>query len=88
MAWYREFVYLLGGVALDGKASIPGDIIAKVVSYHGKLGLEDCFRYRVRNISEGLAIGSYRFIANFQIFACPRFFFNLLELLFGSDMMG
>jgi hypothetical protein len=48
MAWYREFVYLSGGVAREGKASIPGDIIAKVVSYHGKLGLGDCFRYPVR----------------------------------------
>ena len=59
MAWYREFVYLLGGVAREGKASIPGDIIAKVVFYHGKLGLGDCFRYRVRNISEGLAIPGF-----------------------------
>jgi hypothetical protein len=66
MAWYREFVYLSGGVARKGKAGIPGDIMARVVSYHGKLGLGDCFRYRVRNISEGLAIGSYRFIAEFQ----------------------
>ena len=68
MAWYREFVYLSGGVGREGegKASIPGDIIAKVATYHGKLGIGDCFRYRVRNISEGLAIGSYRFIAAFQ----------------------
>jgi hypothetical protein len=62
MTWYREFVYLSGGVAQEVKASIPGDIIAKVISYHSKPGLGDCFRYRVRNISEGLAIGSYRFI--------------------------
>jgi hypothetical protein len=51
LVWYREFVYLLGGVARECKASIPGYIIAKVVSYHGKLGLGDCSRYRVRNIS-------------------------------------
>lgn len=66
MDWYREFVYLLGGLNREGKASILGDIIAKVVFYHRKLGLGDSFSYRVRNISEGLAIGSYRFIADFQ----------------------
>jgi putative transposase len=83
MAWYREFVYLLGGVAREGKASISGDIIAKVVSYHGKLGLGDCFRYRVRNISEGLAIGSYRFIANFQK-KCQRKFIRPRSFLSGN----
>jgi putative transposase len=83
MAWYREFVYLLGGVAREGKASIPGDIIAKVVSYHGKLGLGDCFRYRVRNISEGLAIGSYWFIANFQK-QCQRKFIRPRSFLSGN----
>jgi hypothetical protein len=83
MAWYREFVYLLGGVAREGKASIPGDIIAKVVSYHGKPGLGDCFRYRVRNISEGLAIGSYRFISNFQK-QCQRKFIRPRSFLSGN----
>ena len=83
MAWYREFVYLSGGVSHEGKASIPGDIIANVVSYHGKLGLGDCFRYRVRNISEGLAIGSYRFIANFQK-KCQRKFIRPRSFLSGN----
>jgi hypothetical protein len=27
MAWYREFAYLLGGVARKGKASIPGKFL-------------------------------------------------------------
>ena len=66
-----------------GKASIAGDIIAKVVSYHGKLGLGDCFRYRVRNISEGLAIGSYRFIADFQK-QCQRKFIRPRSFLSGT----
>jgi hypothetical protein len=83
MAWYREFVYLSGGVAREGKASIPADIIAKVVSYHGKLGLGDCFRYRVRNISEGLAIGSYRFIADIQK-QCQRKFIRPHSFLPGN----
>jgi hypothetical protein len=86
MAWYREFVYLLGGVAREGKASIPGDIIAKVVSYHGKLGLGDCFRYRIRNISEGLAIGSYRFIADFQK-QCQRKFIRPRSFLPGNTQI-
>jgi hypothetical protein len=83
MAWYREFVYLSGGIAREGKAGIPGDIIDEVVSYHGKLGLRDCFRYRVRNISEGLAIGSYRFIADFQK-KCQRKFIRPRSILSGS----
>jgi hypothetical protein len=83
MAWYREFVYLSGGVAQEGKSGIPGDIMAKVVSYHGKLGLGDCFRYRVRNISEGLAIGSYRFIANIQK-QCQRKFIRPRSFLSGN----
>ena len=66
LAWYRVFVYYLGGIECEGKASISSDILDEVISYHGKLGLGDRFRYRVRNISEGLAMGSYDFIAGIQ----------------------
>ncbi len=66
LSWYREFVYRLGGIESEGKASISSQVLEEVVSYHGKLGIGDRFRYRVRNISEGLAIGSYIFIAGLQ----------------------
>jgi len=66
LAWYRVFVYYLGGIECEGKARISSDILDEVVSYHGKLGLGDRFRYRVRNISEGLAMGSHDFIAGIQ----------------------
>ena len=66
LSWYREFVYLCGGVEQQGKARISKDRVDTVRMYHGKLGLGDIFRYRVRNISEGLCIGSYDFIADIQ----------------------
>jgi putative transposase len=66
LAWYRGFVYCLGGIECEGKATISREILDKVISYHGKLGLGDRFRYRVRNISEGVAMGSYDFIARIQ----------------------
>ena len=65
-SWYRGFLYCLGGIECEGKASISKEILEKVVDYHGKLGLGDRFRYRVRNISEGVAMGSYDFIARIQ----------------------
>jgi hypothetical protein len=61
-----SLAWSLGGIECDGKGSISREILAKVVSYHGKLGLGDRFRYRVRNISEGIAMGSYDFIARIQ----------------------
>jgi putative transposase len=66
LAWYRGFVYCLGGIESEGKATISKEILDKVISYHGKLGLGDRFRYRVRNISEGVAMGGYDFIARIQ----------------------
>jgi REP element-mobilizing transposase RayT len=63
---YRELVYMAGGVKVKGKASIPTELVDAVVSYHGRLGILDRFRYRVRNFSEGLAFGSYEMIASLQ----------------------
>jgi hypothetical protein len=37
-----------------------------VKNCHGQLGIGACFRYRVKNISEGTAIGAYTFIADIQ----------------------
>ncbi|MCP5104628.1 MAG: hypothetical protein GY950_14680 [bacterium] len=66
LSWYREFVYISGGVEREGKRAISPEIVAEVVRCHGKLGIGDGFRYRVKNISEGLAIGTYSFISLLQ----------------------
>jgi len=66
LQWYREFVYLAGGVEKKGAARIPDELIEDVVRHHGKLGIGDCFRYRVRNICEGLAMGTHSFISDVQ----------------------
>lgn len=66
LAWYREFVYISGGMEREGKGSISQEIVDEVVRCHGKLGIGDSFRYRVKNISEGLAIGTYSFISLLQ----------------------
>lgn len=63
---YREFVYKSGGVKVEGKASIPAELVESVVSYHGSLGIFDRLRYRVKNFSEGLAFGNYETIAALQ----------------------
>jgi hypothetical protein len=66
LSWYREFVYISGGIEKEGKGSIPGEIVNEVTRCHGRLGIGDSFRYRVKNISEGLAIGTYSFISLLQ----------------------
>lgn len=78
---YREFVYRSGGVEVKGKASIPAELVEAVVSYHGSLGILERFRYRVKNISEGLAFGRFEMIASLQEklnrkHICPRSFMN------------
>ncbi|MCP5052435.1 MAG: hypothetical protein GY940_35030 [bacterium] len=66
LAWYREFVYLSGGIERDGKRAIPAELINEVRKCHGRLGIGNSFRYRVKNISEGIAFGTHQFISSFQ----------------------
>ena len=78
---YREFVYKSGGIGVESKASIPPELVKVVVSYHGRLGISDRLRYRVKNISEGLAFGSYELIKSLQKksnrkYIRPRSFMN------------
>ncbi len=52
-----------------------------MVKYHGKLGIGERLGYRVKNLSEGVALGSYSFIAEIQgklgrKFIRPRDFLN------------
>lgn len=65
-AWYRQFVYQAGQCRVEGKASISEELADEVRAYHGYLGLGDRIGYRMRNLSEGLAVGSEAFIANIQ----------------------
>ncbi len=50
--WYREYVYGWGGVKVEG--------------FEDKRGIKECFNYRVKNMSEGIAFGSYGFIEEIQ----------------------
>jgi len=63
---YREFVYRAGGIERKGYAHIWPELVDEVVAYHGKLGLGERFRFRLKNFSEGLAIGGYSLIAKLQ----------------------
>ena len=63
---YREFVYISGGMERNGKGNISPELIAEIKKFHGKLGIGDSLKFRVRNISEGLAIGSHSFISGIQ----------------------
>lgn len=63
---YREFVYISGGIERQGKGNIPAEWVEEVRKYHGTLGIGDQLSFRVRNISEGLAIGSHSFISQIQ----------------------
>lgn len=67
IAWYREFVYVSGGVERMDKSRIPGRLVREAAACSGHLGLKDRFRYRVKNFSEGLAVGGYLAISGFQI---------------------
>jgi putative transposase len=66
LEWYRVFVYQCGGKKLENKASISDQLVSDVVCFHGKLGIGERLQYRLRNISEGIAIGNYSFIAGIQ----------------------
>ena len=63
---YREFVYKSGGIEQSGSAHLWPEIVNEVVAYHGKFGVTDRFRYRIKNISEGIALGNYTLIADLQ----------------------
>ncbi len=65
-SWYRFFVYCSGGIEIDGKGAIPSELVEEVKRCHGRFGIRDKFRYRVRNMSEGIALGSSSYIATIQ----------------------
>lgn len=91
LSWYREFVYMSGGVEREGKEKIAAEWVEDVVRMNGKLGIRDSFRYRVKNISEGIAIGSHSFISEIQKkynrkFIRPRAFMST-KVLFSTRVL-
>jgi REP element-mobilizing transposase RayT len=91
LPWYRQFVYSCGGVEREGKHKIDPHIIDEVIKVQGRLGIGERLRYRVKNISEGMAIGSHSFISEIQRrynrkFIRPRPFFNT-NLLFSTRVL-
>ena len=64
--WYREFVYVSGGIEREGKARISQRAIDELVACNGYLGVASRLGYRIRNFSEGLAIGGPASISRLQ----------------------
>jgi len=65
-SFYRCFVYESGGMRRLDQGNISPSLVSEVKRYHGRLGIGDMLKYRVRNFSEGLAIGSSAFIKDIQ----------------------
>jgi REP element-mobilizing transposase RayT len=63
---YREFVYKSGGLERSGSSHIWSELVKDVIDYHGRFGVMDRFRYRIKNFSEGTALGNYSLIADLQ----------------------
>ena len=63
---YKMFVYLSGGVDKQNKGKIDQEVVDEVMNCHGRMGIGNSFCYRVRNMSEGIAIGTEGFIADIQ----------------------
>ncbi len=65
-AVYRAFMYDSGKVKKEGAANISEQAYKESESLIKKLGMGDRLSYKYRNITEGLAFGSYKLIADFQ----------------------
>lgn len=63
---YREFVYASGKIEKNKPSFIPAEIVDEFEAYHAAFGLRDRLRYRMKNISQGLAFGDYALIAHLQ----------------------
>jgi hypothetical protein len=63
---YMGFVYDSGKVEKEGRARISDKIYTESKSLLKRLGIGDTLKYRYRNITEGIAFGSYKFVANLQ----------------------
>lgn len=63
---YRAFIYESGKVKREGSANISEQAYKASKSLLKKLGITDKLSYKYRNITEGLAFGSYKIVADFQ----------------------
>ncbi len=63
---YREFVYKSGGIGQSEGVHLWPEVFNEVAAFHGKFGVTNRFRYRIKNFSEGLALGNYALIADLQ----------------------
>ncbi len=63
---YREFIYESGKVKREGSAKISDQAYKESKSLFQRLGIGDILSYRYRNITEGIAFGSKKFVSEFQ----------------------
>lgn len=63
---YRVFVYEAGGIKKDNRGMVSEKKVEEVRGLFGQLGLGDKLRYRMRNLTEGHAIGSKELIEQVQ----------------------
>lgn len=79
--FYAGFVYESGLIEKEGTARISDgvydDVFGAARGLLKRLGVGDALRYRFRNLSEGIAFGSYKFISDLQeklgrVFIKPR----------------
>jgi len=79
--WYRQFVYVSGGIQREGKAHIPEKTVEEVLLYNTHFGITGKLRYRLKNFSESIAIGNFASICKIQEttnrkYIYPRSFLN------------
>ncbi|MHC5021124.1 MAG: transposase, partial [Planctomycetota bacterium] len=66
-AWYRMFTYLAGAVPVPGKRGfISAAEVEALVEHQGRLGILGKFRYRCRNLCEGVVVGAAGLVAQLQ----------------------
>ncbi len=63
---YREFIYESGKVKRENTAKISDQAYKESKSLFQRLGIGDILVYRYRNITEGIAFGSNKFVSEFQ----------------------
>jgi hypothetical protein len=64
--FYRRYVYESGGIEVESKGRIGDDTVGEVLNCSSRFGVVDKLRCRVRNLSEGVAIGGRIFISDIQ----------------------
>ncbi|MHC5022054.1 MAG: hypothetical protein ACYTGX_18500, partial [Planctomycetota bacterium] len=66
-AWYRVFTYVAGAIPVRGKRGFISTADAEaMIERQGKLGVLGALRYKCRNLSEGVAVGTAKFVAALQ----------------------